>query len=101
MAVSLQSFSYKRGLPRGVDMIFDCRMLDNPYWTPALRDLDGRDPADLTRQLCDGVSDIIRHAVPCRAMLQRGQTLLGHRAHHCEALHTSPPELHGHLPCRA
>jgi RNase adapter protein RapZ len=45
MAVSVQSFSYKRGLPRGVDMIFDCRFLANPHWQPALRDLDGRDPA--------------------------------------------------------
>lgn len=44
MAISVQSFSYKRGLPRGVDMIFDCRFLDNPHWVPALRDLDGRDP---------------------------------------------------------
>ena len=45
MAVSLQSFSYKRGVPRGVDMIFDCRFLKNPHWAPALRALDGRDPA--------------------------------------------------------
>lgn len=44
LAVSLQSFSYKRGLPRGVDMIFDCRFLANPYWEPALRSCDGRDP---------------------------------------------------------
>lgn len=43
MAVSLQSFSYKRGLPRSVDMIFDCRFLKNPYWVPELRALDGRD----------------------------------------------------------
>lgn len=45
MAVSLQSFSYKRGLPRGVDMVFDCRFLRNPHWEAGLRDLDGRDPA--------------------------------------------------------
>ena len=32
MAVSVQSFSYKRGLPRGLDMVFDCRFLRNPYW---------------------------------------------------------------------
>lgn len=44
LPVSLQSFSYKRGVPRGVDMIFDCRFLRNPYWEPALRDRDGRDP---------------------------------------------------------
>ncbi len=45
MAVSVQSFSYKRGLPRGLDMIFDCRFLSNPYWQVDLRELDGRDPA--------------------------------------------------------
>ena len=44
MSVSLQSFSYKRGTPRGVDMIFDCRFLANPHWQPDLRPLDGRDP---------------------------------------------------------
>lgn len=45
LALSVQSFSYKRGLPRGVDMVFDCRFLTNPYWVPELRDLDGRDAA--------------------------------------------------------
>jgi UPF0042 nucleotide-binding protein len=44
MAVSLQSFSYKRGAPRGLDMVFDCRFLRNPYWEPGLRSRDGRDP---------------------------------------------------------
>jgi RNase adapter protein RapZ len=44
MAVSLQSFSYKRGLPRGLDMVLDCRFLRNPYWDPSLRGKDGRDP---------------------------------------------------------
>ena len=32
MAISVQSFSYKRGTPRGIDMMFDCRFLRNPYW---------------------------------------------------------------------
>jgi len=45
LAVSVHSFSYKRGVPRGVDMIFDCRFLANPHWAPDLRALDGRDPA--------------------------------------------------------
>ncbi len=45
LAVSMQSFSYKRGVPRGVDMIFDCRFLANPHWDAGLRALDGRDPA--------------------------------------------------------
>jgi UPF0042 nucleotide-binding protein len=45
LTVSIQSFSYKRGLPRGLDMVFDCRFLTNPYWQPDLRDKDGRETA--------------------------------------------------------
>lgn len=41
--VSVQSFSYKRGVPRGVDVMFDCRFLANPHWEPELRPKDGRD----------------------------------------------------------
>ena len=43
LAVTVQSFSYKRGLPRGLDMVLDCRFLRNPYWEPSLRGRDGRD----------------------------------------------------------
>ncbi|MCY1127619.1 RNase adapter RapZ [Frigidibacter sp. RF13] len=43
LAVSVHSFSYKRGVPRGLDMMFDCRFLKNPHWEAALRPLDGRD----------------------------------------------------------
>jgi len=45
LGVTLHSFSYKRGLPRGMDIVMDCRFLRNPHWEAALRDLDGRDPA--------------------------------------------------------
>lgn len=45
MTISVESFSYKRGLPRGVDIVLDVRFLANPHWEPALRDLDGRDPS--------------------------------------------------------
>lgn len=43
MAITINSFSYKRGLPRAVDMVFDGRFLRNPYWEAPLRSLDGRD----------------------------------------------------------
>jgi UPF0042 nucleotide-binding protein len=43
LAISLQSFSYKRGLPRGLDMVFDVRFLRNPHWAPALRSKTGMD----------------------------------------------------------
>lgn len=45
MGVTVQSFSYKRGLPRGLDLVFDCRFLRNPHWDPELRQMDGRDAA--------------------------------------------------------
>ncbi|MGI3169282.1 RNase adapter RapZ [Pseudooceanicola sp. C21-150M6] len=41
LAVSVHSFSYKRGLPRGIDMVFDTRFLRNPYWDETLRGHDG------------------------------------------------------------
>ncbi|MDG1128312.1 RNase adapter RapZ [Seohaeicola saemankumensis] len=44
LAVTINSFSYKRGMPRGMDTVFDCRFLRNPYWEESLRALDGRDP---------------------------------------------------------
>ncbi|WP_417258222.1 RNase adapter RapZ [Celeribacter sp.] len=44
MAISIQSFSYKRGMPRGVDMVFDVRFLANPYWDASLRGMNGMDP---------------------------------------------------------
>lgn len=43
LVVSIQSFSYKRGLPRSVDMVLDCRFLKNPYWDTTLRNLNGTD----------------------------------------------------------
>jgi RNase adaptor protein for sRNA GlmZ degradation len=44
LAVSVQSFSYKRGLPRGLDMVFDVRFLQNPHWQAHLRPLTGLHP---------------------------------------------------------
>ena len=44
LGLSVQSFSYKRGLPRGLDIVMDCRFLQNPHWDATLRPKDGRDP---------------------------------------------------------
>lgn len=43
LALTLTSFSYKRGLPRGADIVFDCRFLINPHWREDLRSMTGRD----------------------------------------------------------
>ena len=47
LAISVQSFSYKRGVPRGIDMVMDCRFLRNPYWDQSLRTKTGQDSAVL------------------------------------------------------
>lgn len=45
LSVTVTSFSYRRGLPTGADLVFDCRFLRNPHWEPGLKDRDGRDPS--------------------------------------------------------
>ena len=43
LSVVLTSFSYKRGLPREADMVFDVRFLKNPHYDAKLRPLTGLD----------------------------------------------------------
>jgi UPF0042 nucleotide-binding protein len=43
LTLSLQSSSYKKGLPRDFDMVLDCRFLKNPHWEQELRPLSGLD----------------------------------------------------------
>jgi UPF0042 nucleotide-binding protein len=44
-SIAVTSFSYRLGLPREADLVFDVRFLDNPHYDEALRPLTGRDPA--------------------------------------------------------
>ncbi len=39
------SFSYRHGLPRDADLVFDVRFLANPHYEPRLKPLTGLDPA--------------------------------------------------------
>src|SRR5262249_24325247 len=45
MNVSIVSFGYRHGLPRGADVMLDVRFLPNPHFVPELRALTGRDKA--------------------------------------------------------
>src|SRR5258706_2676063 len=47
LAVLLESFGFKHGIPGDADFVFDARSLPNPYWDSALRALNGRDPAGI------------------------------------------------------
>ncbi|HEY5104889.1 MAG TPA: RNase adapter RapZ [Acidimicrobiales bacterium] len=43
LRVSLVTFGYTYGIPRDVDLVFDCRFLPNPHWIEELRPLTGLD----------------------------------------------------------
>ncbi len=43
LRVSLVSFGYANGIPRDVDLVFDCRFLPNPHWIDELRPMSGLD----------------------------------------------------------
>ena len=45
VSVFVTSFSYRNGLPRDADLVFDVRFLENPHYVAALRPLTGLDPA--------------------------------------------------------
>ena len=43
MWISVMSFSYRRGVPREADLVFDVRFLKNPHYVPELKGLTGID----------------------------------------------------------
>src|SRR5215472_10706543 len=44
LLVTCLAFAFKNGIPGDSAWVVDTRFLDNPYWVPELRSLDGRDP---------------------------------------------------------
>ena len=45
LTLYVTSFSYRHGVPREADLVFDTRFLANPHWVSTLRPLTGRDSA--------------------------------------------------------
>ncbi len=43
LTATVMSFSYRKGLPREADLVFDVRFLRNPHYVPELRPLSGMD----------------------------------------------------------
>ena len=43
LTLVFESFAFKRGVPTDADFMFDVRMLPNPHYAPALRNLTGKD----------------------------------------------------------
>lgn len=43
LSLLVESFAFKRGVPHDADLVFDVRVLPNPYWHAHLRQHTGRD----------------------------------------------------------
>jgi RNase adapter protein RapZ len=43
LTLVFESFAFKHGVPLDADLVYDVRVLPNPFYVPALRPLDGRD----------------------------------------------------------
>lgn len=82
LQVFVTSFSFRQGLPREADLVFDVRFLTNPHYDPELRPLTGLDPAVAARVEGDpdfpaffrGLTDLLRPLLPRFA--QEGKSYL-------------------------
>lgn len=78
-SVVLESFAYKRGVPRDVDMVFDARGLPNPHWQPGLRAHTGLEPEvgaflaqhEIVDEFSSDVLGFLRRWLPALAEDQR------------------------------
>lgn len=43
LTISLVSFGFRNGVPRGADIVMDVRFLKNPHWDKKLKTLTGQD----------------------------------------------------------
>lgn len=56
LAILIQSFGFKHGLPADTDFVFDVRCLPNPYWEDQLKSLSGKD--DSVIQYLQGFEEV-------------------------------------------
>lgn len=72
MQIDINSFGFKHGVPRVVDLLFDARFLPNPHWQPELRPLTGIDAAvsdyvfshDEAGEFLEKVVDLLDFVIP-------------------------------------
>lgn len=69
LTLIFESFAFKRGIPVHADYVFDVRMLPNPYYENALKELTGRDAP---------VADWLGEHSSVNQMCQHIQTFLNH-----------------------
>lgn len=75
----LESFAFKKGVPRDVDMVFDARCLPNPHWQPGLRAHTGLETPvreyleshPIVDDFCGDILTFVRRWLPALAEDQR------------------------------
>jgi UPF0042 nucleotide-binding protein len=68
MRIAVTSFSYRRGVPREADLVFDVRFLKNPHYVAKLKPLTGLD---------EEVADFIETDPDYRPFIDRLEGLIG------------------------
>lgn len=72
LSIQIESFGFKYSVPYDADFVFDVRCLPNPYWDPALRGKNGRDPevaaflaaSDVTESMYQDILAFLRNRIP-------------------------------------
>lgn len=80
LSIFITSFSFRHGLPREADMVFDARLLKNPFYVEGLRSLSGRDKevADFIQKdqvflsFFHSLKSIVSSSLPCFEEQGRG-----------------------------
>lgn len=73
MAILIQSFGFKHGLPADTDFMFDVRCLPNPHWEGHLRPYTGKDAPVIeylegfaeVAEMEKSILDFMNHWIPC------------------------------------
>ena len=79
--VEISSFAYRQGIPPDADLVFDARILPNPFYEPGLAALTGRDAPVIeylraqpeTQSLVTAISNYVRASMPGFAIDNRAR----------------------------
>jgi UPF0042 nucleotide-binding protein len=96
LAVSLISFGFKYGIPQNIDLLFDVRFLPNPFFIPALKELNGTDKKVArfifqhaeTKQFIKKIGELLNFLVPL--YIREGKSYLSIAFGCTGGMHRSP-----------
>lgn len=83
--ITFMSFGIKNGIPQGLDMMFDVRIIPNPYWIESLAHLNGGDKEvidyimsfDVTHDLLKNITDYLDYFIPIMQKSGRASYTIG------------------------